>query len=71
MHSLCLMMDYACTYVLLDLTTKTVAEYLRTYVVSFGGILHTSLTNNQSISPICLNPLIMVSVPAEDHIYIT
>jgi hypothetical protein len=57
--------------VLFDLTTKTIAKYFWTYVVNFGGITHTSLTNNQSISPIRLNLLIVVSVPAEDHIYIT
>jgi hypothetical protein len=25
---------------------KTIAEYLGTYAVNFGGITHTSLTNN-------------------------
>jgi hypothetical protein len=24
---------------------QTIAEYLRTYVVNFGGIMHTPLTN--------------------------
>jgi hypothetical protein len=33
-------------HVLFDLTTKTIAEYFRTYVVNFGGITHMSLTNN-------------------------
>jgi hypothetical protein len=33
-------------HVLFDLTTKTIVEYLQTYVVNFGGITHTSLTNN-------------------------
>jgi hypothetical protein len=28
-------------HVLFDLTTKTIAEYLRTYVVSFSVIIHT------------------------------
>jgi hypothetical protein len=58
-------------HVLFDLATKTTAEYLRTYAVNLGGITHTSLPNNLSISPIHPNLLIMVSVPAEDHIYIT
>jgi hypothetical protein len=58
-------------HVLFDLTTKTIAKYLWTYVVNFGGIIHTSLPNNYSISPIRLNLLIMVSVPAENHMYIT
>jgi hypothetical protein len=35
-----------CMHVLFDLTTKTIAEYLRTYMVNFGGITHTSLSNN-------------------------
>jgi hypothetical protein len=33
-------------HVLFDLTTKTIVEYLRTYVVKYGGIIHTSLSNN-------------------------
>jgi hypothetical protein len=32
-------------HVLFDFTTKTTAEYLRSYAVNFGGITHTSLTN--------------------------
>jgi hypothetical protein len=59
-----------CMHVLFDLTTKTTTEYLRTYVVNFSGITHTSLTNNYSISPIRLNLLIVVRVPAKDHNYI-
>jgi hypothetical protein len=35
-----------CMHVLFILTTKTTAEYLWTYAVNFGGITHTSLTNN-------------------------
>jgi hypothetical protein len=62
-------MDYACTYYSSS-QPKTTAEYLRTYAVNFGGITHTSLTNNQSISPIRLNLLIVVSIPATDHMYI-
>jgi hypothetical protein len=54
-------------HVLFDLTTKTIAKYLRTYGVNFGGITHTSLSNNYSISPILLSLLIVVSVPAENH----
>jgi hypothetical protein len=45
MHLLCIK-DGLCMHVLFDLTTKTIAEYLRTYVVNFSGIRHTSLTNN-------------------------
>jgi hypothetical protein len=58
-------------HVLFDLTTKTTAEYFWTYAVNFGGVTHTSLSNNYSISPIRPNLLIVVSVPAKDHIYIT
>jgi hypothetical protein len=54
-------------HVLFDLTTKTIAEYLQTYVVSFSGIIHTSLTNNLLISPIRPDFVIVVSVPAENH----
>jgi hypothetical protein len=57
-------------HVLFDLTTKTTAEYLRTYVVNFGDIIHTALSNNKSIDPIRLNLLVGVSVPAENHVYI-
>jgi hypothetical protein len=64
------MMNYACTYYSTS-KPKTTAEYLRTYAVNFGGITYTSLINNYSISPIRLNLLIMVSVLAKDHIYIT
>jgi hypothetical protein len=59
-------MNYACT----DYSTlqpKTIAKYLRTCVVSFSGIIHTSLTNNWSISPIRLNFVTVASVPAENH----
>jgi hypothetical protein len=38
--------DGLCMHVLFDLTTQTTAEYLRTYVVNFGGITHTSLSSN-------------------------
>jgi hypothetical protein len=58
-------------HVLFDPTTKIIAQYLWTYVVNFGGTIFTSLSNNESISPIRLNLLLVVSVPAEDHIYIT
>jgi hypothetical protein len=44
-QALILFVNGLCMHVLFDLTTKTIAEYLRTYVVSFGGIIHTSLTN--------------------------
>jgi hypothetical protein len=54
-------------HVLFDLAIQTIAEYLRTYMVSFGGIMHMSLTNIKLISPIRLNLLIMVSVSAKDH----
>jgi hypothetical protein len=42
---ICLTMDYACTYYSTS-QPKTTAEYLRTYMVTFGGITHTSLTIN-------------------------
>jgi hypothetical protein len=45
MHLLCIK-DGLYMHVLFDLTIKTIAEYLRAYVVSFGGIIHMSLTNN-------------------------
>jgi hypothetical protein len=35
-----------CMHVLFDLTTKTIAEYLWSYVVSFGGTIFKSLPNN-------------------------
>jgi hypothetical protein len=54
-------------HVLFDLTTKTTAEYLRTYVINFGGITHMSLPNNLPISPIRPNSVIVVSVPAGNH----
>jgi hypothetical protein len=57
-------------HVLFDLTTKTTAEYFRNYTVNFGGVTHTSLSNNYSISPIRPNLIIVISVPAKDHIYI-
>jgi hypothetical protein len=37
-----LMMDYACTYYSTS-QSKTIAKYLWTYVVNFGGTIHTSL----------------------------
>jgi hypothetical protein len=37
--------NYACTYYSSS-QPKTTAEYLRTYIISFGGIIHTSLPNN-------------------------
>jgi hypothetical protein len=70
MQAFILFINGLCMHVLFGLTTKTTAEYLRTYMVNFGIITHTSLTNIWSISPIRLNLLIVVSVPAEDHIYI-
>jgi hypothetical protein len=42
MHSLCLIMDYAGTYYSTS-QPKTTAKYLWTYVVNFGGTIHTSL----------------------------
>jgi hypothetical protein len=45
-HCICVFKDGLCMHILFDLTTKTTAEYLRTYAVNFGGITHTSLTNN-------------------------
>jgi hypothetical protein len=45
-QALSLFVNELCMHVLFDLTTKTIAKYLRTYVVSFSGIRHTSLTNN-------------------------
>jgi hypothetical protein len=44
MHLLCIK-DGLCMHVLFDLTIKTIAEYLRAYVVSSGGIIHMSLTS--------------------------
>jgi hypothetical protein len=44
-HCIYLFHDGLCMHVLFDLTTKTTAEYLRAYVVNFGGIIHMSLTN--------------------------
>jgi hypothetical protein len=41
-----LFVNELCMHVLFDLTTKTIAEYLWTYGVSFSGIIRTSLTNN-------------------------
>jgi hypothetical protein len=66
MHSFCLLMNYACTYYSTS-QPKTIAEYLRTCVISFGSTIYTSLTNNWSINPIRLSLLIMVSVPAANH----
>jgi hypothetical protein len=43
MYSLCLIMDYAYTYYLTS-QPKTTAKYLWTYVVNFGGTIHTSLS---------------------------
>jgi hypothetical protein len=45
-QALNLFINKLCMHVLFDLPTKTIAEYLRTYVISFSGIIHTSLTNN-------------------------
>jgi hypothetical protein len=45
-NALILIMDGLCMHVLFDLTTKIIAEYLWTYMVNFGGITYTSLTNN-------------------------
>jgi hypothetical protein len=45
MYLLCIE-DGLCMHVLFDLTIKTIAEYLQAYMVSFGGIIHTSLNNN-------------------------
>jgi hypothetical protein len=42
MHSLCLVMDYAYTYYW-TFQPKTTTKYLWTYVVNFGGTIHTSL----------------------------
>jgi hypothetical protein len=45
MHLLCIK-DELCMHILFDLTIQIIAEYLRAYVVSSGGIIHMSLTNN-------------------------
>jgi hypothetical protein len=66
MHSFCLLMNYACTFYSTS-QPKTIAEYLRTCMISFGGTIYTSLTNNWSINPIRLSLLIVVSVPAANH----
>jgi hypothetical protein len=44
--ALLLLVNVLCMHVLFDLPTKTIAEYLRTYVVNFSGIIHMSLTNS-------------------------
>jgi hypothetical protein len=66
MHSFCLLMNYACTFYSTS-QPKTIAEYLRTCMISFGGTIYTSLTNNWSINPVRLSLLIVVSVPAANH----
>jgi hypothetical protein len=44
--ALILLDNRLCMHVLFDLTTELIAKYVWTYVVNFGGIIYTALSNN-------------------------